>query len=91
MKNSSDKIITRIKYRPYLDNLRSIAVLYVILFHLFPNLFKGGFIGVDIFFVISGFIVTKTFLNSDFATLKESILGFFLRRVKRILPALVFL
>ena len=79
------------KYRPYLDNLRSIAVISVILYHLFPDYFTGGFIGVDIFFVISGFIVTKTFLKSDFSNLREGIQAFFLRRITRILPALIFL
>ena len=89
MKNSSDKIITRIKYRPYLDNLRSIAVLYVILFHLFPNLFKGGFIGVDIFFVISGYLITSIILKELVITGNFSFKYFYERRVRRILPALL--
>ena len=81
---------TKTEYRPYLDNLRSIAVISVVLYHLFPEFFTGGFIGVDIFFVISGFIVTKTFFASDFSNLRDAIKSFFYRRIQRILPALIF-
>jgi hypothetical protein len=79
---------THIKYRPDIDGLRAIAVLVVVAFHAFPEKVKGGFIGVDIFFVISGFLITSII----FQNLKEStfsFLDFFARRVRRIFPALI--
>lgn len=76
------------KYRPDIDGLRAIAVLSVVTFHAFPNWLKGGFIGVDIFFVISGFLITSIiFENLDKGTF--SFAEFYVRRVKRIFPALL--
>ena len=46
-------------YRPDIDGLRALAIILVIFFHIWPDIFKGGFVGVDIFFVISGFLITK--------------------------------
>ena len=61
------------KYRPEIDGLRAIAVFSVILFHAGINLFKGGFVGVDVFFVISGYLITSIILtnldNKDFSTM----------------------
>lgn len=77
-----------IKYRPDIDGLRAIAVLAVVAFHAFPEKIKGGFIGVDIFFVISGFLITSIIFQS----LKEnnfSFLDFYARRIRRIFPALI--
>ncbi len=76
------------KYRPDIDGLRAIAVLSVVVFHAFPDWIKGGFIGVDIFFVISGYLIsTIIFENLDRGTFSFS--EFYARRVKRIFPALI--
>jgi len=75
------------KYRSEVDGLRAIAVMPVILFHAGIDVFKGGFVGVDIFFVISGYLIT-TILAADLAGGSFSIIHFYERRARRILPAL---
>ncbi len=75
-------------YRPDIDGLRAVAVLAVVGFHAFPTWVTGGFIGVDIFFVISGFLISTILLNS-LAAGRFSLLDFYSRRVKRIFPALL--
>lgn len=76
------------KYRPDIDGLRAIAVLSVVGFHAFPAWVTGGFIGVDIFFVISGYLIT-TILLEGLARGSFSIPDFYARRVNRIFPALL--
>ena len=75
------------KYRSEIDGLRTVAVVPVILFHAGVPGFSGGFVGVDIFFVISGFLIT-TILVDDLERGDFSILRFYERRARRILPAL---
>jgi peptidoglycan/LPS O-acetylase OafA/YrhL len=76
------------KYRPDIDGLRAVAVLAVVTFHAFPSLISGGFIGVDVFFVISGYLIsTIIFENLDRGTFSFS--EFYARRIKRIIPALI--
>ena len=75
-------------YRPEIDGLRALAVLSVILFHAGIQAFKGGFVGVDIFFVISGYLITTIILR-DIKDNKFRLLYFYQRRVRRILPALI--
>ncbi|MBX7148133.1 acyltransferase [bacterium] len=75
-------------YRPDIDGLRAVAVILVILYHLFPGIFKNGFLGVDIFFVISGFVVTQSLQASLVSGYFKGGLSFYSRRIKRILPAL---
>ncbi|EGV36021.1 acyltransferase family protein [Neisseria weaveri] len=77
------------KYRHEIDGLRAVAVLPVILFHAGWSVFKGGFIGVDIFFVISGYLITSIIL-SDMEAGRFSLRDFYERRFRRILPALFF-
>ena len=84
----------KITYRPEIDGLRAIAVSAVILYHaqiiiLGQKLFKGGFIGVDIFFVISGYLITSLILKELITTGCFSFKDFYERRVRRILPALL--
>jgi peptidoglycan/LPS O-acetylase OafA/YrhL len=79
---------TSIKYRPEIDGLRAVAIIAVIFFHFKKGLLPGGFIGVDIFFVISGFLITSIIRN-DYENGIFSFINFWLRRVRRILPALV--
>lgn len=76
------------KYRPDIDGLRAIAVLLVVTFHAFPELLQGGFVGVDIFFVISGFLIS-TILFRSCATGTFSFAAFYSRRIRRIFPALI--
>lgn len=77
-----------IKYRPDIDGLRAVAVLLVVVYHAFPSALPGGFIGVDIFFVISGYLITSI-LKKEMQTGKYSILEFYRRRIDRIFPALL--
>ncbi|MCB1298519.1 MAG: acetyltransferase [Microthrixaceae bacterium] len=72
-----------------LDGLRALAVILVMVFHLFPPAFAGGFIGVDVFFVISGFLITSLLLRERAATGRISLRGFWQRRARRLLPAVV--
>ncbi len=78
------------RYRPEIDGLRALAVIPVILFHAGFGLFSGGFSGVDIFFVISGYLITGILLK-DLQTDNFSLTHFYERRVRRILPALFFI
>lgn len=82
------KQLTHPKYRADIDGLRAIAVLSVVSFHAFPNMLKGGFIGVDIFFVISGFLIS-TIIFSNLERGSFSFVEFYSRRIKRIFPALL--
>ena len=74
-------------YRPEIDGLRALAVLPVIFFHAGFDLFSGGFIGVDIFFVISGYLITSLLIK-DIESKQFTILNFYERRARRLLPAL---
>ena len=78
-----------IKYRSEIDGLRALAVIPVIFFHAGFDLFSGGFVGVDIFFVISGYLITTIIIN-ELNNDKFSILNFYERRARRILPVLFF-
>ena len=84
------KLHPNIKYRSDIDGLRAVAVLSVILFHINSTWIPGGFLGVDIFFVISGYLITLILTKEVDATNKISISNFYKRRIKRIIPALLF-
>jgi peptidoglycan/LPS O-acetylase OafA/YrhL len=75
------------KYRADIDGLRAVAVLAVVGFHAFPIWFKGGFVGVDVFFVISGFLIS-TILMGSLEAGKFRLADFYVRRIRRIFPAL---
>jgi peptidoglycan/LPS O-acetylase OafA/YrhL len=78
----------KVAYRPDIDGLRALAILSVMIFHAFPNLLRGGFVGVDIFFVISGFLISRIVFiglaNGNF-----SFVDFYVHRIRRIFPALI--
>jgi peptidoglycan/LPS O-acetylase OafA/YrhL len=76
------------RYRPDIDGLRAIAVMLVVNFHAFPEAMPGGFIGVDIFFVISGFLITGIIVH-ELDQQRFSLLAFYNRRIRRIFPALI--
>lgn len=76
------------KYRPDIDGLRAMAVLSVVVFHAFPSIIPGGFIGVDVFFVISGFLISSI-IFSNLEQNRFSIIEFYNRRIRRIFPALI--
>lgn len=79
----------RIGYLPYVDGLRAIAVLAVIAYHLDPAWLPGGFGGVDVFFVISGFVVSASIARSEGQGLVAAWSGFYARRLRRIVPPLL--
>ena len=77
-------------YRKEIDFLRALAVIFVILYHYFPNLISKGYLGVDLFFVISGFLISHQIYNQKILN-NFSLKEFYIRRMKRILPATLFL
>lgn len=80
--------MSHLKYRADVDGLRALAVIPVVLFHCGVSIMSGGYVGVDVFFVISGFLIT-TAIAKDLQSGRFSIAEFYVRRIRRILPALV--
>lgn len=77
----------RLRQVPGLDGLRGLAVLAVVIYHFFGNILPGGYLGVDMFFVLSGFLITSLLIREFNATGRISLKDFWLRRFRRILPA----
>jgi peptidoglycan/LPS O-acetylase OafA/YrhL len=83
-----EKSIRTVNYRPDIDGLRAFAILAVVLYYAFPKKFEYGFLGVDIFFVISGYVITRILIE-DLQRGEFNFFTFWGRRVKRLLPALL--
>ena len=79
--------LIKLSYRPDIDGLRAVAVIAIVAFHAFPSLIPGGFVGVDIFFVISGFLITSLILQSQ-KNQNFSFSEFYAARIRRIFPTL---
>lgn len=75
-------------YLPFIDGLRAVAILAVVAFHAVPQLVPGGYVGVDVFFVISGFLITR-FIAAEMAEGSFSLVQFYVRRARRLMPAAV--
>jgi len=82
--------ISTIRYRPEIDGLRALAVVPVILFHAYPDYLTGGYAGVDVFFVISGFLITLMIIKEHKAGVFK-LRKFWIRRIQRIVPPLLFM
>lgn len=81
-------MLKSLEYRPDIDGLRAIAVLAVLFYHATPTALPGGFLGVDIFFVISGFLITKIIIR-EYSSGVFSVSNFYIRRINRLFPALI--
>ena len=77
------------KYRPEIDGLRAFAVVAVIINHFNKDLLPSGYLGVDIFFVISGYVITSSLAGRESKNFLDFLMGFYERRIKRLVPALV--
>lgn len=77
-------------YRSDIRGLRAVAVLAVLIFHVFPSSLVGGYLGVDMFFVISGYLITLTLITEKQRTGSVSLIGFYKRRIFRIAPVTIF-
>jgi peptidoglycan/LPS O-acetylase OafA/YrhL len=80
--------LSKLYYRSDIDGLRAVAILLVVIFHVFPEKLVGGFIGVDVFFVISGYLITGIILDSQ-AEGTLSLKQFYYRRIRRLFPSLM--
>ena len=86
--NKENKSFVKSKYRPEIDGLRAFAVVAVIINHFNKEILPNGYLGVDIFFVISGFVITSSLYQRPSKNFKDFIGGFYERRIKRLVPAL---
>ncbi len=87
-KKTNENLIKN-EYRAEIDGLRAISVIAVIINHYNKDFLPSGYLGVDIFFVISGYVITSSFYRSKIKTLTKLLLDFYLRRIQRLFPALV--
>lgn len=90
VKNKNHYLLKKNNYRPEIDGLRAFAIITVIINHFNKDLLPGGYLGVDIFFVISGYVITSSLKNKGRSNLKDFISEFYERRIKRLVPALSF-
>src|SRR5215470_3173171 len=88
-RSSSTSAMVAPRYRPDIDGLRGLAVICVVLFHARVPGFAGGYVGVDVFFVISGYLITQLLARSAGEHPQRWLKEFYLRRGRRILPALL--
>ena len=86
----SNQIVIKGKYRPEIDGLRAFAVIAVIINHFNKDILPSGYLGVDIFFVISGYVITSSIAERKSKNFSDFIISFYQRRIKRLLPALIF-
>ena len=85
-----EKSYKKSSYRPEIDGLRAFAVVAVIINHFNKNVLPGGYLGVDIFFVISGFVITSSLYQRPSKNFKDFISGFYERRIKRLVSTINF-
>ena len=87
----NNRVKRHTRYMPGLDGLRAIAVIGIIIYHLNKQWLTGGFLGVDTFFVISGYLITSLLLNEYEETGIINLKNFWIRRFKRLIPAVLTL
>ncbi len=80
----------KIFYRPEIDGLRAFAIFAVVLNHFNEKILPSGYLGVDIFFVISGYVITSSLALRKYKNFQDFIIGFYVRRIRRLIPALIF-
>src|SRR4051794_27371521 len=86
--DSIPSALPHLTYRPDVDGLRALAILAVLGFHTVPHLVRGGFVGVDVFFVISGYLISSIIIGG-LREVRFSLRQFYARRIRRIFPALL--
>ncbi|MGO9487184.1 MAG: acyltransferase family protein [Rhodomicrobium sp.] len=82
-------VVSQSAYRPEIDGLRALAVIAVIINHFDKSILPSGYLGVDIFFVVSGFVISSSLADYRSKNFGDFLLGFYVRRIKRLIPALV--
>src|SRR3979490_2477865 len=88
MRTPQSEDLVHVPYRADIDGLRAVAVLAVVAYHLLPRSIPGGFVGVDVFFVLSGFLISGIIFK-NLAEERWSFVTFYVRRILRIFPALI--
>ena len=88
--NTLNTKLEKESYRPDIDGIRAIAIIAVIINHTDKLILPGGYLGVDIFFVISGFVITSSLYRRKSSSFFDFIISFYQRRIKRLVPGLIF-